>query len=294
MLGHAVKMIGCRRESELMMYFMEGGTMNRFDQKVLNLSIDVLQEGRIQYVPPPPPGASGIMPHRVPVTLPGHATMQIRILYCFIQYIKYLYDLSDRDLDIRMFRKVQYDDFRTNLYVPDQPIYEEIGWVANRNDMVDEYLAKKEEESRRRTPAADFQRQIKYDISAYPKLVHEKHYATWRRQFKAIAIAQGLSEVLDISIDTSIMDFRQRELDKTKNQAMYPVFQQTLLTNATKAIVLKQETTGDELNSLHAFRSIGRKTPTPRGYLKIPVFFVYAVKETGRYKMHSQIQAHEP
>ena len=40
------------------------------------------------------------------------------------------------------------------------------------------------------------------------------------------------------------MDFRQRELDKTKNQAMYPVFQQTLLTNATKAIVLKQETTG--------------------------------------------------
>lgn len=51
----------------------------------------------------------------------------------------------------------------------------------------------KEEESRRSTPAADFQRQIKYDILAYPKLVQEKHYATWCRQFKA----QGLSEVLD-------------------------------------------------------------------------------------------------
>ena len=65
-----------------------------------------------------------------------------------------------------MFRKEQYGDFRTNLYMPNQPIYEEIGWLANQNDMVEEYLSKKEEESRRRTPAADFQRQIKYDISA--------------------------------------------------------------------------------------------------------------------------------
>ena len=56
-------------------------------------------------------------------------------------------------------------------------------------------------------------------------------------------MAQGLSEVLDTGIDTSKMDFRQLELDKTKNQAMYPVFQQTFLTNPTKAIVLKQEAT---------------------------------------------------
>ena len=61
-----------------------------------------------------------------------------------------------------MFRREQYDDFRTNLYTPDQPIYEEIGCLANRNDMVDEYLSKKEEESKRNTPAADFQRQIKH------------------------------------------------------------------------------------------------------------------------------------
>ena len=40
----------------------------------------------------------------------------------------------------------------------------------------------------------------------------------------------------------------------------------------------------DELNSLHSFRSIGHKAKTPCGYMKIPIFFVYAVKETGRYK----------
>ena len=39
-------------------------------------------------------------------------------------------------------------------------------------------------------------------------------------------------------------DAWQHELDVTKNHAMYPVFQRTLQTNATKAIVLKQETTG--------------------------------------------------
>ena len=61
--------------------------------------------------------------------------------------------------------------------------------------MVDEYLFKKEEESRRSTPAADFQQQIKYDILAYPKLVQEKHYATWRRQFKAIAVAHEVKNL---------------------------------------------------------------------------------------------------
>ena len=35
----------------------------------------------------------------------------------------------------------QYDDFRTNLYTPDQPIYEEIGWLANRNSMVEDFIA---------------------------------------------------------------------------------------------------------------------------------------------------------
>ena len=39
---------------------------------------------------------------------------------------------------------------------------------------------------------------------------------------------------------------------------------------------------------LHAacisFRSIGFKAAVPKGYKKIPIFFVYAVKETGRYK----------
>ena len=61
----------------------------------------------------------------------------------------------------------QYDDFRTNLYTPDQPIYEEIGWLANRNSMVEDFIASLEETSKRRTPAAEFQRQIKFDITAY-------------------------------------------------------------------------------------------------------------------------------
>ena len=80
-------------------------------------------------------------------------------------------------------------------------------------------------------------------ITAYPKLVKEKFYATWRREFKAIATAQGLADVLDITIDPSKIDPPERELDETKNQAMYPVFQRTLQTNATKSIVLKQEST---------------------------------------------------
>ena len=40
----------------------------------------------------------------------------------------------------------------------------------------------------------------------------------------------------------------------------------------------------DKLNSLHSFWSIGMRAPTPKGYKKIPIFFVYVVKETGRFK----------
>ena len=151
MTAHAIYLLRCRSNTDLHLYFNEGGRLCRFDQKVLNLSVDALRDGRIQYLPI---GGTAY------VELPAHAATQIRILYCFIQYLKYLYDLSDGQIDMRMFRKVQYDDFRTNLYTPEQPIFEEIGWLANRNDMVEEYLAKKEEDSRWRTPAAEFQRQI--------------------------------------------------------------------------------------------------------------------------------------
>ena len=125
------------------------------------------------------------------------------------------------------------------------PIYDESGWLTNRADMVDKYFAKEEENKKRQSPAAEFQRQIKFDISAYPKLTYERNYAAWRREFKAIATAhsQGLQEILNITVDRTAMTPQELDLDDTKNQAMYPVFQRTLQAMATKVIVLQQEYT---------------------------------------------------
>ena len=119
-----MSMLRCRRNTDLFNYLCEGGNAGRFDQKILNLSIDVLHDGKIQYYPPGDPHLA---------ILPAHATTQIHILYCFIQYIKYLYGILDQQLDIRMFRRIQYDDFRTNLnlYTPGQPIYEDSGYNLN-------------------------------------------------------------------------------------------------------------------------------------------------------------------
>ena len=39
-----------------------------------------------------------------------------------------------------------------------------------------------------------------------------------------------------------------------------------------------------ELNSLTAFRSIGKGAKAPKGYRTIPVFFVYNIKEDGHLK----------
>ena len=47
--------------------------------------------------------------------------------------------------------------------------------------------------------------------------------------------------MLDTTIDPTTLDPSARELDATKKQAMYPVFQRTFLTSAMKSIVLKQE-----------------------------------------------------
>ena len=95
------------------------------------------------------------------VPLPGHAVSQICILNCFVQYIKYICGISDRQFDLRYYHMDQYDNFRTNLCTPDQPIYEEIGWLSNRNSMeigwlsnrnsmVEEFVTSLEEMAKRR------------------------------------------------------------------------------------------------------------------------------------------------
>ena len=51
------------------------------------------------------------------VGLPSPATAQLRVLYCFVQYLMYLYEVSDKQIDLRMFRKQQYNDFRIQISV---------------------------------------------------------------------------------------------------------------------------------------------------------------------------------
>ena len=89
-----------------------------------------------------------------------------------VQYIKYLFDVTDRQIDFRMFRQEQYDDFGLNLHNPDHPIYNELGWTSNHADMVEEYFMKEEENKKWQSPSAEFQWQIKFDISAYPNVQH--------------------------------------------------------------------------------------------------------------------------
>ena len=86
-----MSMLRCRVDSDLYYYLCEGGNASRFDQKILNLSIDILHNGKILYHIPGDPDA---------VILPGHAITQVCILYCFIQYIKYLYGILDQQLDL--------------------------------------------------------------------------------------------------------------------------------------------------------------------------------------------------
>ena len=69
----------------------------------------------------------------------------------------------------------------------------------------------------------------------------ESEYPKWRRIFSATADAQGFADVLDAKKDRTKMTASEIDLDDVQNKAMYPVFQQTLLTPETSAIVLELE-----------------------------------------------------
>ena len=97
------------------------------------------------------------------------------------------------------------------------------------------------EMAKKRSPALEFQRQVKFDLKQYPVLKKESDFPKWKRVFKAASDAQGFADVLDIDKDRSTMTAEQRDLDDVQNKAMYPVFQQTLLTPETQAIVLDLE-----------------------------------------------------
>ena len=71
----------------------------------------------------------------------------------------------------------------------------------------------------------------------------ESEYPKWRRIFSAAADAQGFADVPDVKKDRTKMTASEIDLDDVQNKAMCPVFQQTLLTPETSAIVLELEIT---------------------------------------------------
>ena len=113
---------------------------------------------------------------------------------------------------------------------------------SNRISLVVEFLDIKEQERRelakKRSPAHDFQRQIKFDPKQHPLLKKEAQFSQWTREFSSVADAQGFAEVLDLTVDRSKMTPEELDLDAARNEVSCPVFQTTLKTPETAAVVL--------------------------------------------------------
>ena len=84
----------------------------------------------------------------------------------------YLYKISPHNLDITKFRKNQYDDFRISVFDENRGAWTTSDWMANRAEILQEYVLREEEDKRelakKRTPAKEFQKQIKFDEKACP------------------------------------------------------------------------------------------------------------------------------
>ena len=77
----------------------------------------------------------------------------------------------------------------------------------------------KQELAKKRTPAHDFQRQIKFDPKQCPTLKKESEHPKWRRIVSATADAQGFADVLDVKKDRTKMTTSETDLDDVQNKA---------------------------------------------------------------------------
>ena len=80
--------------------------------------------------------------------------------------------------------------------------------------------------------------QLELDPKQYPILKKEAQFSQWTREFSATADAQGFADVLDLTKDRSKMTPEELDLDTVRNKVLHPVFQTTLKTPETAAVVL--------------------------------------------------------
>ena len=135
------------------------------------------------------------------------------------------------EIHLTLSRKNQFDDFLTCVFQDAVPFMDTRAWRANRMELASNMVDVKEQEKRdlakKRSPANDFQRQIKFDPKQHPILRKESEFPKWKRVFNAAADAQGSAGALDASRTRLTMTPEDQDLDDVQNKAMCTVFQTT-------------------------------------------------------------------
>ena len=79
-----------------------------------------------------------------------------------------------------MFRKNQFDEFLACVYQDGMPLMTVNSWRANQMDLVGLFMDRKEQDklelAKKRSPAHDFQRQIKFDPKQCPNSIKNVSY----------------------------------------------------------------------------------------------------------------------
>ena len=110
-------------------------------------------------------------------------------------------------------------------------------------------LANRTFNSNARTPAEEFKRGTKRDVNVYPVLRDEKQWFTWKREWTATALAQGIDDVMDPNFIPS-SDPDQQALFEEKQKFAWAVLCNGLKTDTGKNIIRKWESTRDAQKAL--------------------------------------------
>lgn len=118
----------------------------------------------------------------------------------------------------RMHDKLEFDtyyaNFQRGLVTPTGPTNTSTSFLSTSSGSTSSYS--------RRTPADEFRKGIRRDLTAYPIFKDERYWEKFRRQLITVARAQGVARVLDPDFVPAAPE--DVELFKEQQMFMYAVF----------------------------------------------------------------------
>lgn len=171
--------------------------------------------------------------------VPRHKRAILKVVKAFNAY--YCKENNVPNLDWTGISRETFDDYRVNIYDPDEPIVRYGRGNANMNNQTNPLGVgirnpRPVQQQARQASAADiFKKGIKREKTHYKPYKTERQWDNWHRGFRATAMTHDLRNILDRTYAPTNRE--ERELFDEQQIFLYSVFEEHLQTDMGKTLV---------------------------------------------------------